>query len=291
MVRLIVELRKRGMKMNEVIERYMQKHVIKTCIGICIDYNRSREETISLLIERFNLTKEDAEEYYEELYEDIVEERKRYMSRTMDQRLKDQGYLMATGYLLLTAVDFPVFNSKIVINNILSKFSGVTRDEVIECQEDLEEERILWDNVNRGVILKNVAKRWGIDRKDLETDEDVIVDFCRMSLLRGYIAAARDFLVLDESAVVSNIAIRFEISKAEARKCYLGMWGAVVDNFLENGSLDEKESGPNFGLKQDIAALVHSGLSVYQISQELSVDEETARKIVTLLKKTNKVQD
>lgn len=277
--------------MNEVVERYMQKHVIKTCISICIDYNRSREETISELIKRFDLTKEDAEDYYDELYEDIVEEKKRYMSRTMDLRLKDQGYLMATGYLLLTTVDFPVFNSKIVINNILSKFSGVTRDEVIECQEDLEEERIYWDTVNRGVILKNVAKRWGIDRKDLEADEDVIVDFCRMSLLRGYIAAARDFLVLNESAVISNIATRFEISQVEARKCYLGMWGAVVDNFLENGSPDEKESGPNFGLKQDIAALVHSGLSVYQISQELSVDEETARKIVTLLKKTDKVQD
>lgn len=69
------------------------------------------------------------------------------------------------------------------------------------------------------------------------------------------------------------------------------MWGAVVDNFLENGSLDEKESGPNFGHKQDIAALVHSGLSVYQISQELSVDEETAWKIVTLLKKADKDQD
>lgn len=91
---------------------------------------------------------------------------------------------MATGYLLLTTVDFPVFNSQIVTNNILSKFSGVIRDEVIECQEDLEEERMVWDNVNRGVILKNVAKRWGIDRKDLETDEDVIVDFCRMSLLQ-----------------------------------------------------------------------------------------------------------
>lgn len=109
--------------------------------------------------------------------------------------------------------------------------------------------------------------------------------------MQDVIAAARDFLVLDESAVISNIATRFEISKAEARKCYLGMWGAVVDNFLENGSLDEKESGSNFGLKQDIAALVHSGLSVYQISQELSVDEETARKIVTLLKKADKDQD
>lgn len=277
--------------MNELLERYVQKHVIKTCISICIDYNRSREEIINVLIERFDLTKEDAEDYYDELYENIVEEKKLYMSRTMDQRLKDQGYLMATGYLLLTTVDFPVFNSKIVINNILSKFSGVTRDEVIECQEDLEEERMFWDNVNRGVILKNVAKRWGIDRKDLETEEDVIVDFCRMSLLRGYIAAARDFLVLNESAVISNIATRFEISKAEARKCYLGMWGAVVDNFLENGSLDEKESGPNFGLKQDIAALVHSGLSLYQISQELSVDEETAWKFVTLLKKADKNQD
>lgn len=43
--------------MNELLERYVQKHVIKTCISICIDYNRSREETINVLIERFNLTK------------------------------------------------------------------------------------------------------------------------------------------------------------------------------------------------------------------------------------------
>ena len=41
-----------------------------------------------MLIERFELTKEDAEDYYDELYENIVEEKKLYMSRTMDQRLK-----------------------------------------------------------------------------------------------------------------------------------------------------------------------------------------------------------
>lgn len=60
--------------MNELLERYIQKHVIKTCISICIDYNRSREETINELIERFNLTKEDAEEYYDEYCDEAVQQ-------------------------------------------------------------------------------------------------------------------------------------------------------------------------------------------------------------------------
>lgn len=60
--------------MNELLERYIRKQVIETCISICIDYNRSREETINELIERFNLTKEDAEEYYDEYCDEAVQQ-------------------------------------------------------------------------------------------------------------------------------------------------------------------------------------------------------------------------
>jgi hypothetical protein len=63
-----------GRYMNELLERYIRKQVIETCISICIDYNRSREETINELIERFNLTKEDAEEYYDEYCDEAVQQ-------------------------------------------------------------------------------------------------------------------------------------------------------------------------------------------------------------------------
>lgn len=41
---------------------------------MCIKFNQSREETISELIEQFNLTKEDAEEYYDEYCDEAVQQ-------------------------------------------------------------------------------------------------------------------------------------------------------------------------------------------------------------------------
>lgn len=52
--------------MNEFIERYAREREIKMCIIMCIKFSQSREETISELIEQFNLTEEDAEKYYGE---------------------------------------------------------------------------------------------------------------------------------------------------------------------------------------------------------------------------------
>lgn len=55
-----------GRYVNEFIERYTREREIKMCIIMCIKFNQSREETISKLIEQFNLTEEYAEEYYDE---------------------------------------------------------------------------------------------------------------------------------------------------------------------------------------------------------------------------------
>ena len=60
--------------MCEKIEKYAKKYAeeyaedekIGVCISMCIKFNLSREETISELIQRFNITEEDAEEYYDE---------------------------------------------------------------------------------------------------------------------------------------------------------------------------------------------------------------------------------
>ena len=52
--------------MNEFIERYAREREIKICIIMCIKFKLSREETIGELIEQFNLTEENAEEYYDE---------------------------------------------------------------------------------------------------------------------------------------------------------------------------------------------------------------------------------
>lgn len=63
-----------GRYMNELLERYIRKQVIETCISMCIKFNQSREETISELIQRFNLTEEDAEEYYDEYCDEAVQQ-------------------------------------------------------------------------------------------------------------------------------------------------------------------------------------------------------------------------
>lgn len=47
-------------------EEYAEEEKIGVCISMCIKFNLSREETISELIQRFNITEEDAEEYYDE---------------------------------------------------------------------------------------------------------------------------------------------------------------------------------------------------------------------------------
>lgn len=47
-------------------EKYAEEEKIGVCISMCIKFNLSREETISELIQRFNITEEDAEEYYDE---------------------------------------------------------------------------------------------------------------------------------------------------------------------------------------------------------------------------------
>ena len=60
--------------MKEFIERYAREREIKMCIIMCIKFNQSREETISELIQRFNLTKEDAEEYYDEYCDEAVQQ-------------------------------------------------------------------------------------------------------------------------------------------------------------------------------------------------------------------------
>ena len=36
------------------------------CISMCMKFNQSRDEIISELTQRFNLTEEDADEYYTE---------------------------------------------------------------------------------------------------------------------------------------------------------------------------------------------------------------------------------
>ena len=63
-----------GRYMNELLERNIRKQVIETCISMCIKFNQSREETISELIQRFNLTEEDAEEYYDEYCDEAVQQ-------------------------------------------------------------------------------------------------------------------------------------------------------------------------------------------------------------------------
>lgn len=63
-----------GRYMNELLERYIRKQVIETCISMCIKFNQSREETISELIQRFNLTEEDAEECYDEYCNEAVQQ-------------------------------------------------------------------------------------------------------------------------------------------------------------------------------------------------------------------------
>lgn len=64
--------------MCEKIEKYAKKYAeeekIGVCISMCIKFNQSREETISELIQRFNLTEEDAEEYYDEYCDEAVQQ-------------------------------------------------------------------------------------------------------------------------------------------------------------------------------------------------------------------------
>lgn len=60
--------------MCEKIEEYAKEREIKRCIIMCIKFNQSREETISELIEEFNLTEEVAEEYYDEYCDEAVQQ-------------------------------------------------------------------------------------------------------------------------------------------------------------------------------------------------------------------------
>lgn len=56
--------------MNEVIERYVEKYVreseINVYITACLEIGVSKEATIDQIMKKFDLTEEDAEEYYDE---------------------------------------------------------------------------------------------------------------------------------------------------------------------------------------------------------------------------------
>ena len=53
-------------RMCEKIENYAEEREIKMCIIMCVKFNQSRDEIISEITQRFDLTEEEAEEYYDE---------------------------------------------------------------------------------------------------------------------------------------------------------------------------------------------------------------------------------
>ena len=53
-------------RMCEKIDSYAREKETNMCISMCIKFNQSRDEIISELTQRFNLTEEDADKYYNE---------------------------------------------------------------------------------------------------------------------------------------------------------------------------------------------------------------------------------
>ena len=62
--------KKGGRYMNELLERYVDRYVrereINVYITACLEIGVTKETTIDQIMKKFDLTEEDAEEYYDE---------------------------------------------------------------------------------------------------------------------------------------------------------------------------------------------------------------------------------